>query len=276
MALLLALAPTPLPQAGEGLVSRARMTKPITIPAKAYARRRKQLMRMAGNDAILVLPAAPERIRSRDTHYPYRQDSDLLYLTGFPEPEAVLVLVPGRKHGEVAPVLPRARSRARRLGRPALRPRRRGRSVRPGRCLSDHRPRRHPAGPARRPLARVLPLRPRPGIRPQADRLAQPRARDGASRRAAAARVPRTGPPARRAAPVQGPRRTADDAARRRHQRARARSGDARGATGRARIPTAGRSRTRVPPARGRVRRTAASSAQVPMPACCTTAPTAQ
>lgn len=58
-------------------------------------------MRMGGDDAILVLPAAPERIRSRDTHYPYRQDSDLLYLTGFPEPEAVLVLVPGRKHGEV-------------------------------------------------------------------------------------------------------------------------------------------------------------------------------
>lgn len=77
------------------------MTKPITIPTKAYARRRKQLMRMAGDDAILVLPAALERIRSRDTHYPYRQDSDLLYLTGFPEPEAVLVLVPGRKHGEV-------------------------------------------------------------------------------------------------------------------------------------------------------------------------------
>src|SRR3546814_6725908 len=44
--------------------------------------------------------AAPERVRSRDTHYPYRQDSDLLYLAGFPEPEAVLVLVPGRKHGE--------------------------------------------------------------------------------------------------------------------------------------------------------------------------------
>ncbi len=57
-------------------------------------------MRMAGDDAILVLPSAPERIRSRDTHYPYRQDSDLWYLTGFPEPEAVLVLVPGRAHGE--------------------------------------------------------------------------------------------------------------------------------------------------------------------------------
>ena len=70
------------------------------IPALGYARRRRQLMRMAGDDAILVLPSAPERIRSRDTHYPYRQDSDLWYLTGFPEPEAVLVLVPGRRHGE--------------------------------------------------------------------------------------------------------------------------------------------------------------------------------
>ena len=70
------------------------------IDAKEFARRRRQLMRIAGDDAILVLPAAPERVRSRDTHYPYRQDSDLWYLTGFPEPEAVLVLVPGRQHGE--------------------------------------------------------------------------------------------------------------------------------------------------------------------------------
>ena len=70
------------------------------IPAAEYARRRRQLMRMAGEDAILVLPAAPVRVRSHDTHYPYRQDSDFWYLCGFPEPEAVLVLVPGRKHGE--------------------------------------------------------------------------------------------------------------------------------------------------------------------------------
>jgi Xaa-Pro aminopeptidase len=70
------------------------------IPAQAYARRRRQLMRMAGDQAILVLPSAPERIRSRDTHHDYRQDSDLWYLTGFAEPDAVLVLVPGRAHGE--------------------------------------------------------------------------------------------------------------------------------------------------------------------------------
>ena len=70
------------------------------ITAAEYARRRRQLMRMAGEDAILVLPAAPVRVRSHDTHYPYRQDSDFWYLCGFPEPDAVLVLVPGRKHGE--------------------------------------------------------------------------------------------------------------------------------------------------------------------------------
>lgn len=74
--------------------------KPLAIPPAAYAKRRRQLMRIAGDDAILVLAAAPERVRSRDTHYPYRQDSDFWYLTGFAEPDAVLVLVPGRAHGE--------------------------------------------------------------------------------------------------------------------------------------------------------------------------------
>ena len=76
------------------------MKKLTGIGAAEYARRRKQLMQMAGEQAILILPEAPERVRSHDTHYPYRQDSDFWYLSGFPEPEAVLVLVPGRKHGE--------------------------------------------------------------------------------------------------------------------------------------------------------------------------------
>lgn len=70
------------------------------IAAGEYKRRRRQLMDMAGEDAILVLPAAAEKVRSLDTHYPFRQDSDFQYLTGFPEPEAVLVLIPGRRHGE--------------------------------------------------------------------------------------------------------------------------------------------------------------------------------
>jgi Xaa-Pro aminopeptidase len=68
--------------------------------SKDFARRRRQLMRMIGKGGIAILPAAPTRLRNRDTEHAYRQDSDFHYLTGFPEPEAVAVLVPGRKHGE--------------------------------------------------------------------------------------------------------------------------------------------------------------------------------
>lgn len=67
---------------------------------RIHAARRTQLMGSTGDGAIVVISAAPERVRSRDTLHPYRQDSDFFYLTGFLEPESVLVLVPGRKHGE--------------------------------------------------------------------------------------------------------------------------------------------------------------------------------
>lgn len=70
------------------------------IDQKEFARRRRQLMRMTGRDAITIVPAALERIRNNDAHYPYRQDSDFHYLTGFAEPQSVLVLIPGRAHGE--------------------------------------------------------------------------------------------------------------------------------------------------------------------------------
>ncbi|MGD9584201.1 MAG: aminopeptidase P N-terminal domain-containing protein [Lysobacterales bacterium] len=70
------------------------------IAVGEYARRRRQLSRMIGRDAIAIVPTAPERVRTNDTHYPYRQDSDFHYLTGFGEPDAVLALVPGREHGE--------------------------------------------------------------------------------------------------------------------------------------------------------------------------------
>jgi Xaa-Pro aminopeptidase len=70
------------------------------IDRKEFARRRKQLMRIVGSDGICIIPAAPERLRNNDSHYPYRQDSDFHYLTGFAEPEAVLALIPGREHGE--------------------------------------------------------------------------------------------------------------------------------------------------------------------------------
>jgi Xaa-Pro aminopeptidase len=70
------------------------------IEKKEFTRRRRQLMRMAGREAIVIVPAAPEHLRNNDAHYPYRQDSDFHYLTGFGEPDAVLALVPGRAQGE--------------------------------------------------------------------------------------------------------------------------------------------------------------------------------
>ena len=57
-------------------------------------------MRMIGKGGIGIVPASPEKLRSRDVAYPYRQDSDFYYLTGFAEPEAIAVLAPGRELGE--------------------------------------------------------------------------------------------------------------------------------------------------------------------------------
>jgi Xaa-Pro aminopeptidase len=67
---------------------------------RELARRRKRLMDIMQGGAIGILPAAPARRRNGDVEFPYRPDSDFYYLTGFPEPEAVLVLVPDRAHGE--------------------------------------------------------------------------------------------------------------------------------------------------------------------------------
>ncbi len=65
-----------------------------------YKRRRKHLMQIMGEDAVAILPAALVRMRNRDAEFQFRQDSDFHYITGFDEPEAVAVLVPGRDHGE--------------------------------------------------------------------------------------------------------------------------------------------------------------------------------
>src|SRR6185503_19377576 len=56
-----------------------------------YRRRREQLAKAMGA-GVAVIPTAPERVRNRDSHFPYRFDSHFYYLTGFAEPEAVLVL----------------------------------------------------------------------------------------------------------------------------------------------------------------------------------------
>jgi len=76
------------------------MARLKTIPRAEFTRRRRQLMRLMGRDSIAIVPAAPVRLRNSDVEYPYRQDSDFHYLTGFDEPESVAILVPGRAQAE--------------------------------------------------------------------------------------------------------------------------------------------------------------------------------
>ncbi|MCZ6802592.1 MAG: Xaa-Pro aminopeptidase [Proteobacteria bacterium] len=67
---------------------------------KELQRRRKRLMDMIGSDSIAILPTASVYIRNRDVEFPFRPDSDFYYLTAYPEPEAVAVLIPDRAEGE--------------------------------------------------------------------------------------------------------------------------------------------------------------------------------
>ncbi|PLX76545.1 MAG: Xaa-Pro aminopeptidase [Azoarcus sp.] len=73
------------------------LTDPLHLDTLPFrARRDRLLARMdAAGGGIAILPTAPERTRNRDAHYPYRHDSYFYYLSGFREPEAVLVLVAG-------------------------------------------------------------------------------------------------------------------------------------------------------------------------------------
>ena len=72
----------------------------MPIAKAEFARRRKALMGLMPANSIAILPAAQEKSRSRDTDHHFRQDSDFYYLSGFAEPNAVLVLIPGREQGE--------------------------------------------------------------------------------------------------------------------------------------------------------------------------------
>jgi len=68
--------------------------------ATEFKRRRRALMRIMGDSSIALIPAAREQTRSRDTEYRYRADSNLLYCSGFDEPDALMVLIPNRKAGQ--------------------------------------------------------------------------------------------------------------------------------------------------------------------------------
>jgi Xaa-Pro aminopeptidase len=71
-----------------------------TVTRDEFARRRRQLARLMGRDSIAIVPTAPVRQRNNDVEYAYRPDSDFYYLSGFGEPEAVAVLIPGREQAE--------------------------------------------------------------------------------------------------------------------------------------------------------------------------------
>ncbi len=81
------------------------MRKP-TQDIGIFKQRRAKLAAQAAGGAVIV-PSHPEFIRNNDVHYPHRQDSNLFYLTGFEEAEAILVMRPGLKPESVLFVRPK-------------------------------------------------------------------------------------------------------------------------------------------------------------------------
>lgn len=77
---------------------------PPDIPerrASVYAERRRAYMERLGKDAVAIVRSLPERLRNGDAHYHFRQHSDVLYLTGFAEPETTVILRPGAETDRV-------------------------------------------------------------------------------------------------------------------------------------------------------------------------------
>ena len=73
------------------------------IELSEYQARRQALAAYMQDNSLCLIPAAREVTRSRDTQYPFRQDSDFYYLTGFNEPDAVLLI--SKQQGRVETVL---------------------------------------------------------------------------------------------------------------------------------------------------------------------------
>jgi len=65
-----------------------------------FADRRRRLAEEIGENAIAIVPAAVEITRSNDTHFDFHQDPSFRYLTGFHEPDAVAVIIPGHDDGD--------------------------------------------------------------------------------------------------------------------------------------------------------------------------------
>lgn len=82
------------------------MRKPTVELSEFKKRRQEVLSRMKAN-SLAILPAHPDYVRNNDVHHPYRQDSNLYYLTAFEEPSCVLILRPGIEPEEILYVLPK-------------------------------------------------------------------------------------------------------------------------------------------------------------------------
>lgn len=85
------------------------MRKP-TEDIRIFTERRQRIARDLQGSALIVV-AHPEHIRNHDVHFPYRQDSNFYYLTGFEEPESILIFRPGLKPESVMFVRRRDRER---------------------------------------------------------------------------------------------------------------------------------------------------------------------
>lgn len=72
----------------------------MKLDSREYSLRRQRLMDMMSPGSLAIIPSAPTTTRNRDVEHPFRQDSDFYYLSGFDEEYSVLVLIPGREHGE--------------------------------------------------------------------------------------------------------------------------------------------------------------------------------
>ncbi|MFP5500838.1 MAG: aminopeptidase P N-terminal domain-containing protein [Candidatus Sericytochromatia bacterium] len=91
------------------------------LDSSLYAERRRRFMAELPQGAAALVMGSPPRVRSRDIDYTYRPDSDFYYLTGFREPHAVLLMVPGHdEHRTIVFVQPKDPAReiwdGRRLG----------------------------------------------------------------------------------------------------------------------------------------------------------------
>jgi Xaa-Pro aminopeptidase len=142
------------------------------MPTEHHRRRRARLLEALSSGpagrGVAIVPAATLQRRSNDTHFPFHQDPDFRYLTGFPEPDAVAVLRPGHEHPYTPFVNPRDPTaeiwNGRRAGVDGARERYGADAA-------------HPIGELEKALPDLLrgheALHHRPGLRPALDRMLQ-------------------------------------------------------------------------------------------------------